>query len=121
MEELHRRRILHRDLKPDNFFLNSRRDVILGDFGLCRIFGRSIAEQPWRGAGVRVWMLPEDYPGRKQKAGGVDRTKQVCGTPRYIAPEVYGLESDGWYSYAADIFSFGVILYEMLHGQVGSI
>ncbi|EJF61590.1 kinase-like protein [Dichomitus squalens LYAD-421 SS1] len=118
VEALHKQRILHRDLKPDNLFLNSRHDIILGDFGLCRIFGRSIAEQPWRGAGVRAWMLPEDHPSQKQRMGGADKAKRVCGTPRYIAPEVYGLESDGWYSYSADIFSFGVILYELLHGKL---
>ncbi len=118
IEALHKRRILHRDIKPDNLFLNSRHDVVLGDFGLCRTFGRSTAEQPWREAGVRAWTLPEDRPGSEQAPRTKDEAKKICGTPRYIAPEVYGLDSDGWYSYEADIFSFGVILYELLHGKV---
>ena len=118
IEALHKRRILHRDIKPDNLFLNSRHDVVLGDFGLCRTFGRSTAEQPWREAGVRAWTLPEDRPGSEQAPRGKDEAKKICGTPRYIAPEVYGLDTDGWYSYEADVFSFGVILYELLHGKV---
>ncbi|KAM5543864.1 hypothetical protein V8D89_002481 [Ganoderma adspersum] len=118
IEALHKRRILHRDIKPDNLFLNSRHDVVLGDFGLCRTFGRSTAEQPWREAGVRAWMLPEDRPGSDHTLQTKDEAKKICGTPRYIAPEVYGLDSDGWYSYEADIFSFGVILYELLHGKL---
>ncbi|KAI1792232.1 kinase-like protein [Ganoderma leucocontextum] len=118
IEALHKRRILHRDIKPDNLFLNSRHDVVLGDFGLCRTFGRSTAEQPWREAGVRAWMLPEDRPGHEQTPRTKDEAKKICGTPRYIAPEVYGVDSDGRYSYEADIFSFGVILYELLHGKL---
>ncbi|PIL27131.1 transporter [Ganoderma sinense ZZ0214-1] len=118
IEALHKRRILHRDIKPDNLFLNSRHDVVLGDFGLCRTFGRSTAEQPWREAGVRAWTLPEDRPGSDYTLRTKDEAKKICGTPRYIAPEVYGLDSDGWYSYEADIFSFGVILYELLHGKL---
>ena len=63
-------------------------------------------------------MLPEDRPNSDHGPWTKDEAKKICGTPRYIAPEVYGLDSDGWYSYEADIFSFGVILYELLHGKV---
>ena len=57
---LHENNIIHRDLKLGNIFLNDDLEIKLGDFGLATII---------------------DYNGEKKKT--------LCGTPNYIAPEVY--------------------------------
>lgn len=41
---------------------------------------------------------------------------EQCGTPAYIAPEI--LRDEGYYGYAVDIWSSGVVLYAMLYGTV---
>ena len=49
------------------------------------------------------------------QSGNADLTNRNCGTLGYIAPEVC---SGGSYSYAADVFSVGAVIYEMLHNKV---
>jgi tetratricopeptide (TPR) repeat protein/predicted Ser/Thr protein kinase len=91
LEEAHRRGIIHRDLKPTNVLLNQRGEPVILDFGLAR---RLNAES------VRL-----------------TRTGAVLGTPAYMPPEqVTGdLNAVGPRS---DIYSLGVILYELLTGRV---
>lgn len=57
LEYLHDRKIVHRDLKLGNLFLNENMEVKMGDFGLATKL---------------------EYPGEKRKT--------ICGTPNYIAP-----------------------------------
>ncbi len=89
----HARNVVHRDLKPSNLFLVSEsggtRYVKVLDFGLAKV--------------------------RKPGDGPVTRSGFVVGTPEYIAPE-QALEKpvDG----RADLYSLGVIAFEMLTGQL---
>jgi TolB-like protein/tetratricopeptide (TPR) repeat protein len=86
---LHRRGIVHRDLKPTNIFLSGN-GVKLLDFGLARA--------PAAGPDETAVTMP-----------GI-----VMGSPRYMAPEqVRGEEVD----VRSDIFSSGLVLYEMLAGR----
>ncbi len=79
--------ILHRDLKPANVMLREDNSPVLIDFGLAR---RSIEDASTTGAG------------------------QVLGSPYYISPEQsQGLKVDA----RTDLYSLGVIFYEMLTGQ----
>ena len=82
----HSKNILHRDIKLDNILLTSEGDIKICDFGVSKLV----------------------------KPGEI-MTEQ-CGTPAYIAPEVF--EGRGYEGYASDIWSAGVVLYAMLYGTV---
>jgi eukaryotic-like serine/threonine-protein kinase len=89
----HAKNIVHRDLKPENVFLEARGTVKILDFGLARI-------DPTAGS-----IDDETRVGHQTKAG------VILGTTQYMSPEqVRGLATDA----RTDIFSFGVVLYEML-------
>lgn len=82
--------MVHRDLKPENVMINSRGQVVLIDFGTVQVDSLGEIASP----------LAEDVP-----VGSVD----------YIAPEYLHGEKGQHYS---DIFSLGVIVYEMLTGAL---
>jgi predicted Ser/Thr protein kinase len=87
LEEAHRRKVVHRDLKPDNVMITVRGEPIIMDFGLARRDSQTV---------VRL-------------------TKQgtIMGTPAYMAPEQARGDPDQM-GPACDIYSLGVILYEVL-------
>ena len=87
---LHQKRIVHRDLKAANIFLDKNMAVKLGDFGLAAL-------------------LIEN-----EEDGQVQRRETVCGTPNYIAPEV--LSKKRGHNTKADLWSLGVLFYHMLTG-----
>ena len=83
--------VVHRDVKPENILIDLDGNVRIADFGLARIA---------RG----------DTPPEL-----LTRTTQVLGTPHYMAPEQW---RSGKVDHRADIFSLGVVLYEMLTGTL---
>jgi serine/threonine protein kinase len=84
---IHARGLVHRDVKPSNILVDDRRKVKLMDFGLAKFLA---ADRDVTGAG------------------------RVVGTYRYVAPELLLAESlDG----RADLYSLGVLLFELLSGQ----
>jgi serine/threonine protein kinase len=77
---MHEKRVIHRDLKLGNLFLDTRMNIKLGDFGLAAL-------------------LVDDN----------ERKRTICGTPNYIAPEVLCDNGVG-HSYEVDLWSIGVIM-----------
>ncbi|KAI0372619.1 kinase-like protein [Pilatotrama ljubarskyi] len=118
LEHLHRRRIVHRDIKPDNILLDEDGHIVLADFGIARAFKRPDDERPWNR--VHPWGRrtsldgPNDEKPRGTRGREADVTHSLVGTAGYIAPEVYS----GKYSYAVDVWGAGVVLYCMLVGKL---
>ena len=93
--------IVHRDLKPENVMLVSRE----GDPSFVKVLDFGIAKVP-----------VGDFPSEGPSAGSATLTRMgmVFGTPEYMAPEqALGAVVDG----RADLYSLGVVAFEMLTGQ----
>ncbi len=82
--------VVHRDIKPENILVDKKGRVKIADFGIAKILG---AEQV-------------DLTG----------TQAAIGTPHYMAPEQ--MEKPTEVDHRADIFSLGVVFYEMLTGEL---
>ncbi len=95
----HERGVVHRDIKPDNLMVTPEGWVKIVDFGLARL------ERPWDALSMDVTV-----PGLD---GGRTTPGTLLGTVAYMSPEqVRGEAVD----HLTDIFSLGVVLYEMLAG-----
>lgn len=92
VEEAHRMGVVHRDIKPGNIMIDARMEPILMDFGLARIYVDSAQ---------------------------VNRTQfgAFAGTPAYMSPEQVECD-ESKIGPATDIYSLGVVFYEMLTGSV---
>jgi serine/threonine protein kinase len=84
LNAMHRKKMLHRDLKSPNVFLTMSGLIKLGDFGFSREYDSTVSDN-------------------------VGST--FCGTPYYLAPELWNQAS---YGKKADVWSLGVVLYELM-------
>jgi tRNA A-37 threonylcarbamoyl transferase component Bud32 len=92
LQYAHEQGIVHRDIKPENILLDKQGRVKIADFGIAKMMGVGDGQQALTGA------------------------KDVVGTPHYMAPEQ--LEKPLTVDHRADIYSLGVVFYEMLTGEL---
>ncbi len=92
LEFAHEQGIVHRDIKPENILLTRRGQVKIADFGLAKLVEADREHVP------------------------VYATTGALGTPLYMAPEQ--LDSPEDVDHRADIYSLGVVIYELLTGEI---
>ena len=94
LEYAHENGVIHRDIKPSNILLDGRNRVFLTDFGIAKLI-----ESTRNSSTVPLFTA----------------TGAITGTPDYMSPEqAQGLKLDQ----RSDIYSLGIVLYEMLTGKV---
>lgn len=84
----HRDGIIHRDVKPDNVLLTKQGIAKIGDFGLAK---------------------------RVLRQGGQSLVDSICGTPNYMAPELFQRQPA---TPSSDVYALGICLYQLLTGKL---
>jgi hypothetical protein len=91
LQYAHDESVVHRDIKPENILLDKRGRVKIADFGLAKLLGQT-------------------------STGPLTHTHQVMGTLGYMAPEQ--MEGTREVDHRADLYSVGVVFYELLTGEL---
>ncbi|XP_053577075.1 RAF proto-oncogene serine/threonine-protein kinase isoform X2 [Bombina bombina] len=91
MDYLHAKNIIHRDMKSNNIFLHEGLTVKIGDFGLATV---------------------------KSRWSGSQQVEQPSGSILWMAPEVIRMEDLNPYSFQSDVYSYGIVLYELMTGEL---
>ncbi|XP_063072154.1 RAF proto-oncogene serine/threonine-protein kinase isoform X2 [Engraulis encrasicolus] len=91
MDYLHAKNIIHRDMKSNNIFLHEGLTVKIGDFGLATVKAR------WSGS---------------------HQVEQPTGSILWMAPEVLRMQDNNPYSFQSDVYSYGIVLYELMTGEL---
>ena len=92
LQYAHANGVVHRDIKPGNILMDREGRVKIADFGIAKLAGQTSADVT------------------------LTQSKQSMGTPHYMAPEQ--VESPLTVDHRADIYSLGVVFYEMLTGEL---
>lgn len=103
LQYAHGKGIVHRDIKPENLLMSREGEVKIADFGIAKLVAESLKETA----------MEVVLPASEDK---LTRARGTLGTPQYMAPEqvAHPLDVD----HRADIYSLGVVLYQMLTGEL---
>ena len=93
LEFAHSEGVVHRDIKPENILIDKKGRVKIADFGLAKMLGRE-----------------------QSAVQHMTQSNVIMGTPHYMAPEQF--ENAKSVDHRADIYSMGVLFYEMLTGEL---
>ena len=106
--------VLHRDIKPENILLDGKGRVKLADFGIAKLVGIEGTEGTKRTEGTPSFTSLESL----ESLESLTQTGTTLGTPSYMAPEQRDTPAD--VDNRADIYSLGVVFYELLTGELPS-
>jgi serine/threonine protein kinase/type II secretory pathway pseudopilin PulG len=108
----HNEGILHRDIKPENILLDAKGRVKIADFGIAKLVeGRAGSPLP-----AAESPNTSGAQGTARPTTELTEAGKTLGSPNYMAPEQ--LEHPGEVDHRADIYSLGVVFYEMLTGEL---
>ena len=85
IKEIHNKNIIHREIKPENIFINEKKEIKIGDFGISKQFN----------------------PKKE-----FTKTVNVTGSKEYMSPEIL---VKGIYNEKSDMYSLGCIIYELFN------
>jgi len=121
LQYAHDEGVLHRDIKPENILLDARGRVKIADFGIAKLMERGPASRGTTGTEAALKTAgthptDEAAAGHRPALRELTAASSTLGTPQYMAPEQ--LERPSEVDHRADIYSLGVVFYELLTGEL---